>query len=268
MFKTLATIIKDNWQWRKQIGRLAKFELIKQSRGAVLGWFWLFAKPLIFIAVFWFALDIGLRAGRDMDPPYFLWLISGVIPWFFMRDVLNKGTDVLHRYSYLVTKIKFPLSGISTLNILSIATIHLGLVLVLLVLYFAFGMQLDLYLIQIPVLIIIMILFFNMVSILTSQISAISKDFKNLITSIVTPLFWLSGIIFNVADLEIEWIKSILLFNPITFFASSYRDALYYKTWIWEEPLALLCFGAVFLATLIVMLLVYKRLNKEVPDVL
>ena len=63
MLNTLATILKDNWQWRKQIGHLAIFELMKQARGAVLGWAWLAVKPIVFIAVFWFALEIGLRAG-------------------------------------------------------------------------------------------------------------------------------------------------------------------------------------------------------------
>ena len=60
---TLGTILKDNWAWRKQIGRLALFELVKKSRGAVLSWSWFFIKPAMYIFCFWFALDIGLRVG-------------------------------------------------------------------------------------------------------------------------------------------------------------------------------------------------------------
>ena len=268
MLKTLTTIVKDNWQWRKQIGRLAIFELVKKSRGAVLSWAWLFLKPLIFIGVFWFALDIGLRAGRDMDPPYFLWLVAGIIPWFFMRDMLSQGSDVLHRYSYLVNKIKFPISAISSVYAISMLVTHLGLVILLVILYLASGIPIDLYVLQIPVLIIVMAVFFTMISMLTSQLSALSKDFKNLVAALVTPLFWLSGVIYNTASLSIEWIRIVLLFNPITFFATAYRDALYYKIWVWENPQALVTFAAVFLVTLVAMLIVYKRLYKEIPDVL
>lgn len=32
-----------------------------------------------------------------------------------MQDMLGAGIDVMHRYPYLVNKIKFPLSGISTI---------------------------------------------------------------------------------------------------------------------------------------------------------
>lgn len=220
------------------------------------------------IFVFWFALDIGLRQGRDMDPPFYLWLVSGLIPWFFMKEMLRAGSSVLNRYSYLVTKIKFPLSGISSFFALSSIVIHIGLTVLLIAIYFGFGMPLDIYLVQIPIIMLVMLVFFTMYSIMTSLLSALSKDFANTIKAFITPLFWLSGIIFPVADLDIQWIKTLLLFNPITFFASAYRDIFYYKAWIWEDVSALLGFGIVFLVTLIVMLVLYKKLHKEVPDAL
>lgn len=268
MIETLKTIFKDNWQWRKQIARLAVFELIKKSRGAVLSWAWLFIKPAIFIFVFWFALDLGLRAGQEMNPPYFLWLVAGLIPWFFMQEMLGSGSDVLHRYPYLVNKIKFPLSGISSLYSLSQLFIHGGMIIVLLIIYFAMGMPLDIHLLQVPLIVVLMVLFFNVYSILTSQLSALSKDFANLIKAFLTPLFWLSGIIYNVFELGIPWVQNVLMFNPITFFANAYRDAFYSRTWFWENTEALLCFGVVFLLTFLVMLAVYKRVHEEVSDAL
>jgi teichoic acid transport system permease protein len=110
--------LRDNWNWRKQIARLSLFDLKKKSRGAVLSWGWFFIKPGMYIFCFWFALEIGLRVGNSDAgaPPYILWLCAGLIPWFFMQDMINQGSDVLHRYPYLVNKIKFPLSGISTIS--------------------------------------------------------------------------------------------------------------------------------------------------------
>ena len=142
---TLGTILKDNWAWRKQIGRLALFELVKKSRGAVLSWSWFFIKPAMYIFCFWFALDIGLRvgsgAGEAGAPPYILWLCAGLIPWFFMQDMLGAGIDVMHRYPYLVNKIKFPLSGISTIFTSATMLVQLMLMAALFVIYFACGMS-------------------------------------------------------------------------------------------------------------------------------
>ena len=97
MLGTLATILRDNWEWRRQIGRLAIFELVKKSRGAVLSWAWFLIKPGMYIFCFWFALDVGLRVGSGGEagaPPYLLWLCAGLIPWFFMQDMLGAGIDV------------------------------------------------------------------------------------------------------------------------------------------------------------------------------
>lgn len=270
VLSTLATILKDNWEWRKQIGRLALFDLVKKSRGAVLGWAWFFIKPAMYIFCFWFALEIGLRAGNSDAgaPPYILWLCAGLIPWFFMQDMLGPGLDVLHRYSYLVNKIKFPLSGISTIFSGATLIVELMLMVALFVIYFACGMPLDVYLLQVPILLVLMFLFWNTVSILFSQLSAMSKDVKNLMSVMSTPFFWLSGVLFDVKDIHIGWVQTMLDFNPITFFVTAFRGAFYDKTWFWNDPSACVGFVVVFAITLLAALFVYKKFNEEVCDVL
>jgi len=268
---TLLNILKEKWEWRRQITNLGVFDLTKRARGAVLGWAWFFAKPAVYIFVFWFALEIGLRAGNSSSAtgaPYILWLMSGLIAWFYMQDMINQGSDVYHRYSYLVNKIKFPISGIPTIFNISTMIVQLGLVIVLLIVYFACGQPLDLYLLQLPLAIFLMFIFFDMFCILTSLLSALSKDFKNLVQTLSTPLFWLSGIIFDVFALGIDWLTTLLMFNPVTFFATMYRCALYDKVWIWERPEALIGMAVVFAVTLVATILTYRRTHEEVADVL
>ena len=274
MLETLRTIISDNWEWRGQIARLAVFELKKQARGAALGWIWIAVKPLVFVFVFWFALEIGLRAGRA-DPnatyPYFVWLVSGLIPWFFMQDMLSPGSDVLHRYKYLVNKVKFPLSGISTLFTLSTLFVNVVLFIILFCIYAAYGMPFDIYLLQVPILLILMAVFWDMFSIFSSQLSGMSKDFGQLISALKQPFFWLSGIIFNmsiIAQTSIGWVADLMVLNPVTFFAYAFRDAFCEKVWFWEDPMFIGGFAIVFAITFFLMLFTYKNLNEEVADVL
>lgn len=267
---TLVQIMRDKWNWRSQIYSLGLYDLRKKSRGAVLGSFWFFAKPAVYIFVFWFALEIGLRAGTSSSSgaPYILWLMAGLIPWFYMQEMLGQGTDIFHRYSYLVNKIKFPLAGIPTIFGVSTLVIQFGLVIALFLVYFICGQGLDLYLLQLPVALLLMFIFFDMFSLMTSLLSAVSKDFKNLIKTLSTPLFWLSGIIFDVFALGYDWLTTILMFDPITFFATMYRAALYDKIWIWERPEAIIGFVIVFVITLVATILVYRRTHEEVPDAL
>ena len=236
----------------------------------MLSWAWFFVKPGMYIFCFWFALEVGLRAGSGAEgaPPYFLWLCAGLIPWFFMSDMINTGCDALHRYPYLVNKIKFPLSAISTIYTGAEMIVELMLIVVLFVIYFACGQQLDIYLLQIPVLLVLMFLFWDVFSILFSQLSAISKDVANLMKALGTPVFWLSGVIFDMNKINISWIQAIMDYNPVTFFARAFRSALYDKMWFWENTNAMIGFVVVFVVTLLAMVWVYKRFNEEVPDVL
>lgn len=267
----LGTILKDNWEWRRQIVKLAVFDLRRQSRGAVLSWIWFLVRPTVYIVCFWFALDVGLRAGDSVDPngpPYILWLAAGMVPWFFMSKMIGPGIDVFHRYSYLVNKIKFPLSAISTLFVTSQMLIQLILQAAFFVWYLASGMPLDVYLLQVPVLILLMYIFFDFFSIMMSPLTAMSKDLKNFMGALSTPFFWLSGVIFDVKSIPFDWAQVILYFNPITFFVTAFREAYYEKVWVWEDPLQLIAFIAVFLVTIIMAAAVYKRFNQEVSDAL
>ncbi|MBS5740904.1 ABC transporter [Adlercreutzia equolifaciens subsp. celatus] len=267
---TLSEILKEQWQWRKQILSLGLFDLKKTSAGAVLGPLWFFAKPAVYILVFWFALEVGLRSADQTgsDVPYILWLMGGLVPWFYIQEILGTGINVFKRYSYLVTKIKFPLAGIPTIFSISTFVVQLGLVVALLIVYFLCGLPLDLYLLQLPVALVLMFVFFNMFSLVTSLLSAISKDFMNLMKTLSTPLFWLSGIIFNVFNLGIPVIELVLMLNPITFIVTMYRCAVYDKMWIWDKPEAIIGFVVVFVVTLLVTLVIYRRTHEEVADVL
>jgi teichoic acid transport system permease protein len=115
---------------------------------------------------------------------------------------------------------------------------------------------------------VLMFVFFDLFSLMTSCLSAISKDFKNLLQTLSTPLFWLSGVIFDVYSMGIPAIEAILMFNPVTFFVTMYRCAVYDKMWIWEKPEAIIGFVVVFILQLIATTIIYKRTHEEVADVL
>ena len=49
---TIKEIIKDHYDYRKQLFKLAKTEIIKTYKGAALGWSWAIIRPAIQIFVF------------------------------------------------------------------------------------------------------------------------------------------------------------------------------------------------------------------------
>ncbi|HIV81016.1 MAG TPA: ABC transporter permease [Candidatus Avanaerovorax faecigallinarum] len=265
----LKEILLGHFIYRKQLFKLAKADIVKTYKGAALGWSWAVIRPAITIFVYWFAFSIGVRVSRDVNGyPYFLWLIGGMIPWFYMRDIFVGGASSLRRYTYLVTKIKFPICTIPTFVNLSLFLINLGLTVIMLILYAAFGYMPDMYYLQLPLYMLMMFLIFNAWALFSAMISAMSRDFLNLIKSVTIALFWLSGIMYDVSTIGVDWIRKLMLFNPITIVVNGYRDSLVYKQWFWEHPSQMRNFIIVYIALIVLSVWAYKKLKKDVPDVL
>lgn len=266
---TFIEIVKDHYQYRHQIFKLAISDLKKTYRGAALGWAWAIIKPAITIIVYWFAFEIGLRAGKSVNGyPFFLWLIAGVVPWFYMSGMITNGTNSIRRYSYLVTKMKFPISTIPTFVSISKFIIHLLLMLITMVIFILMRKPPTMYILQLPFYMLLNFIFFTVFSLLSGLLASISKDFANLVKSMVTAIFWLSGIIWNINSLSIPWLKSLLMFNPITFLIEGYRNCFINQVWFWEQPKRLLYFVIITLIMLILAVWTYKKVRKEIPDVL
>lgn len=265
----LKKIIEEHLTYKKQILRLAKSDLIKTYRGAALGWVWAIIKPVVTIFVFWFAFSYGLRAGKDINGyPFFLWLIAGFLPWFYMQEMITEGAACIRKNKHLVTKMKFPVSVIPTFNSLSKLTVHVMLMVITVLIFAAFGYMPDKYYLQIPIYMLMMFIFFSVWALFAGMLSAISKDFLNLVKAFSTAIFWISGIMYDVNSINVGWIRTILQYNPVTIVASGYRHVFIDKTWFFETPVEIRCYFIVLAVMIVFAVWAYQKLYKDIPDVL
>lgn len=271
MFETLALIIREHKELGlRQILKLAKAELNRQYRGAALGWAWAIIKPMLTLFVFWFGITIGLRYSKPVNGyPRFLWNMTGFLPWFYMRALIPGGAACIRQYKHLVTKMKFPVSVIPTFNSVAELYIHLVLMALTFLVFAIFGyFRPDIYLLQLPLYLIFMFLSFTLWSLFAGMVGAISKDFHAFIKSISTAIFWFSGIIFDINGIHNSTLRHILKINPVAFFAMGYRNVFIYKRWFFEDKFALAMYCITLTLTFVGAMWAYKRLRKEIPDVL
>ena len=251
--------------------KLAKADIIKTYKGAALGWAWAVIKPTVTILVFWFAFGVGLKLGglRDDGYPFILWFMAGMMPWFFMDEMLTQGANSLRQYNYLVTKMRFPIATIPTFVCISKFYVQLFLVAIMIVFFLFYGYTPDIYMLQLPIYMLCMVLFFIAWALFSAMLTCMSKDFYNLVGAATQALFWLSGILYDVKTMSVPiWLKTFLLFNPITFISNGYRNIFIYKIWIWEEPNVLIYFLIIFVVMGGLAVWAYRKLYKEIPDVL
>ncbi len=265
---TLKAIIEEHRKCGSQILLLAKADIIKTYSGAALGWAWAIIKPIITISVFWFAFTYGIRSGHDVNGfPFALWMIPGFVAWFYMTDMLQKGTRAIRSYRYLVTKMKFPVSTIPTFVSISHLVIHFCLMIIMCLIFIVTGHMPTIHWLQVFIYMFLMFAYWTAWGLFAAMLGSMSKDFINLIKALGTAIFWLSGIMWDVNTMS-PAIRHVMYFNPVTYLATGYRNCFIYHRWIWEEPLQ---FG-IFMGMMIVMFLLavwaYRKLIREIPDVL
>ena len=269
MTETVGTIIRDHITYRQQIFKLAGSDLRRTYRASALGWAWAIIKPLVTIFVYWFAFSIGLRRGSDIAGyPFVLWLICGIVPWFYMSEMLTLGTECILRNRYLVTKMKYPVSTIPTFTSISKFAVHLILVTITLVIFILTGHYPTVYMLQLPFYMLCNFLFFTGWALFAAPIAAVSTDFSNLVKSFVTAVFWLSGILWEVDSMHNELAHRLLMLNPVTFLCNGYRNCFIYEIWFFEQPKRLLYFGIALVLIYVLGFWSYRRTRSEMADVL
>ena len=274
--KYLFSIFKEHRGFGKQIFLLAKDELIKTYKGAVIGPLWAFVKPAFTIFVYWFAFSAGIRQLKTLninlggpEPfsiDFFTFMFIGIIPWFFIQDSITQGAKTLRINRQFITKVKFPVSTILTYTALSRLFVHILLVVVMYI-YVCFAIGPSWYNLQFFLYCPLMFIFFVALSWSTAPMSAFSKDFESLIVSIMSGIFLLSGIMYDSYGFE-EPLKTVMLFNPINFFVNGYRNCFLYNRPFFEYKTELVIFLAEFIAVFFLGIYNYNRLRKKLPDVL
>ena len=146
--------------------------------------------------------------------------------------------------------------------------VHAMLVVLMIGMFMAFGFMPDLYYLQLPLYMFMAFLFWNFWALFAGMLSAISRDFLNFVRSITVGFLWLSGIFYDVTRIPVGWMREIMLFNPITLVVNGFRNSLVYKQWFWETPTEMRNYLIVTAVMGLLALWIYKRLKKDIPDVL
>ena len=119
MIRLFIKFLLDIYRNRSLLFQLTVRDFKSRYLGSYLGLIWAFIQPLITILIFWFVFELGFKSAPVGNFPFILWLMTGIIPWFFISESLGSGTGSVVENSYLVKKIVFRVSMLPVIKILS-----------------------------------------------------------------------------------------------------------------------------------------------------
>lgn len=226
MFEAMRYVVKEHYDNTSRMWKMAKAHMRKQTIRTTLGIGWVIIKDLIYFTVF-----VGFRylisGSALVDGMHFIvYLVTGLIPWFFMNEVINAGANAIKNNKAIINSIKFPLTILPTIEVISIFMRRLFTILVIFVVVTIFGYLLNFNLLLFLYYFAMMFLLMVLLNLITTAYVAISDDFYQAYSAITRILFFSLPIFWSFEKVKsIPLAQYLLKLNPMTYIVLGFRDA-------------------------------------------
>lgn len=259
---------KELMKNKRLILSLAKNDFKTKYAGSYLGIVWAFIQPIVTIMVYWFVFTV-MRSGMVSDYPFVLYLVCGIVPWFFFQDALNGGTNALLEYNYLVKKMVFKVSILPVVKTISAFFVHAFFVFFALILCTCYG--------YVPTLHTLQILYYSICTFVlslalvyaTSAIVVFFRDLTQIINIFLQVGVWMTPIMWDLNMLSnYPLVMKLFKLNPMYYIVSGYRDSMLGKVWFWEHGVWTIYFWVLVLLLFIGGNVIFRRLKTHFADVL
>lgn len=270
--RSIRKLLREIIQKRQMILNLAKADFKKRFVGSYFGVVWMFLQPLATVVIY--ALVFG-PWGLKSTPPvpdvsYTLWLIPGLVPWFFYAELLNHMTGILQEYHYLVKKLVFPVELLPIIKLLSCALVHFCFIAIMLLFYILSGRR--------PMLSWIQIFYYSFASAalglglgyLCGAIQVFFKDMSQIVGICLQFGIWLVPIMYDAGMFtrSAPWMDVVLKLNPFYYIVAGYRDSMITGEPFWHRPMLGLYFWGLTLLIFYLGLRFFSKMRPHFSDVL
>ncbi|SLL07891.1 Probable O-antigen/lipopolysaccharide transport integral membrane protein ABC transporter RfbD [Mycobacteroides abscessus subsp. abscessus] len=266
--KELFLILKEQVNNLNLIFSLSFSEIKSKYFMHYLGFTWQIISPLIQILIYWFVFGLGFRGGSNVgEYPYFIWLIVGLIPWFFINPTMTKGSNSINLRLSLITKLKFPMSIIPTITIISNSFNFIIMLGILIIILHVYGINPGIYYLQLPYYLICMYVFLYAFTLLFSTLTTIVRDIQALLQTTMKMLFYITPILWEINNIPNKY-KPIVQLNPINYIINGFRDTFLYQNWFTHDLKYTLYFWFLTLTMLYIGSIIHLKHKKNFADYL
>lgn len=265
MIDLLESILRQ----RSLLGVLVVRELKARYRGSILGFLWSLAQPLVLLGVYSLVFgQIFLHRIQGAVEPYPVFLICGLFPWIWFSSSLSEATVSLVSNAGLIRRAVFPVEILPLVPVFS-QLVHFVLALPVVALGLAWARQQGLEvggagLVALPAVMALFLLATAGLALLLAALHAHFKDVRDLLTSVLTVLFFLTPILYTPEAVP-EPFGRLLWLSPATPFVLSFQDVLFRG--VFPAPERLFAMSLLAALFLVVGLEVFRRLRDSFVEV-
>jgi len=265
---SLISFCRELFNRRMIIIELARHDFKKKYLGSYLGIIWAFIHPTIYIIILWFVFQVGFKSQPSGDTPFVLWMLAGIIPWFFFSECLGNTANSIVDNAFILKKISFNIALLPLVKILSSLILHVFFLAIIFLLFLSYGRWPSWYMLQVVYYLFSMLVLLLGVSWLTSAITVGFRDMGQIVTMITQFLFWLTPIFWSAKILPAKYLNLIKL-NPVYYIVEGYRDSFINHVWFWQaHPMLTLYYWSFTGGAFVIGAIMFRRLRPHFADML
>lgn len=269
--KYILSLIKDIKDNRHFIISLAKDDFKKRFIGSYFGITWMFVQPIVTVLIYFAIFQLGFKSVPPIpNTPYVLWLIPGIVPWFFFNEAVNGGTNALFEYNYLVKKLVFNIQILPIIKLVSHFIVHVIFVFIMYMVFLLYA--------RLPMFTWLQIIYYSFalsiyilaITLFTCAVNVFFKDMAQIVNICLQFGMWLTPIMWDpyIFGANNKYLDIFLKINPIYYIVTGYRDSMLAGNYFFERPGLSIYFWIVIFILLIFSLKVFNKLRTHFSDVL
>jgi ABC-type polysaccharide/polyol phosphate export permease len=193
------------------------------------------------MAIYALVFSVYLRNDTERYPAF---LLCGLLPWIWFSSAILMGTTTIIEGGGLLKKVFFPPQILPTVTVITTFVNFLLSLPLLFGMLLLFRVTFGWALLALPLVITAQFALTLGLTLIISSVSVRYRDIPPILGHVLTFWFFLTPIIYPVANVP-ERFRPLLSLNPITPFFVAYQDALLYNRLVsWEAFGSMVCLGA------------------------
>lgn len=263
-------IIKEQIKNFRTILRLSRYEEKATYQSHYLGILWQIINPIIQVGVYYLVFGLGVYGGGKIDgTPFLVWMLIGIIAWFFISKSITGASSSIYRQVNLVSRMKFPVSILPMNNIVSNLFSYFPMMIFLMIMFMVFDIHPSIYWIQYIYYFICMIAFLFALGIFNATISTMIRDYQLLLQSTMRFAMYVSGTFWDIQNRNLpENLVKVLKLNPLFYLMEGFRDTFLSRQWFWEKGTYSMIFWGITLIVLIMGSHIHLKFRNRFIDMI
>lgn len=223
--------LKDAWASRRLLYFFGARMIRLRYSGAVLGWLWLFIRPLA-TALFFTAIFGQMVKLPSDGMPYLVFFLSGMIVWNFFSGALLFMTRSLRSHRRLITKLYFPkmIVPLASIAPFALELVIYGAVFAAVLVYYRivdglFYFQFRLELAWAAVHLLLALLLMVGIGLWASILNSQARDVRFTLPYVLQMWFFITPVLFPLSLVPEGW-RWLTPFNPMAVAVEGFRWSL------------------------------------------